>query len=129
MDSQEIVDYVMETPGNTNPAILKQMIDGVSSSGGVEVIRIIPQSMPYSVDEALAIYNAWLNGAVVYFQSIGNLNNGGGGTVGKVVAFGVNAMDSSGYSVSLAPVWAKGTETAVISNFHSGEFDRSLIYD
>lgn len=34
MNSQEIIDYVMNTPSNTNPAILKQMIDA-NSSGGV----------------------------------------------------------------------------------------------
>lgn len=33
MSSQEIVDYVMNTPHNTNPAILKSMIDTNSSSG------------------------------------------------------------------------------------------------
>lgn len=30
----EILDYVMETPGNTNPAILKQMLDANSGGGG-----------------------------------------------------------------------------------------------
>lgn len=34
MNSQEIVDYVMNTPNNTNPVILKQMIDA-NSTGGV----------------------------------------------------------------------------------------------
>ena len=34
MNSQEIVDYVMNTLHNTNPAILKQMIDANSSGGG-----------------------------------------------------------------------------------------------
>lgn len=33
MNSQEIVDYVMNTPSNTNPAILKQMIEANSSGG------------------------------------------------------------------------------------------------
>lgn len=32
MNSQEIVSYVMNTPSNTNPVILKQMID--ENSGG-----------------------------------------------------------------------------------------------
>lgn len=30
MDKQRIIDYIMETPGNTNPAILSQMIDEIS---------------------------------------------------------------------------------------------------
>ena len=40
MNSQEIVDYVMNTPSNTNPAILKQMIDANSSgsSGGYDLV-------------------------------------------------------------------------------------------
>ena len=52
MDSQEIVDYVMETPGNTNPAILKQMIDGVSSSGGAfDLLAVID----YTKDKAVTL--------------------------------------------------------------------------
>lgn len=35
MSQQELFDYVMNTPHNTNPAILKQMIDANSSGGGV----------------------------------------------------------------------------------------------
>ena len=34
MNSQEIVDYVMNTPNNTNPTILKQMIEESGSSSG-----------------------------------------------------------------------------------------------
>ena len=30
MNNQEIVNYVMHTPGNTNPAILKQMLEETS---------------------------------------------------------------------------------------------------
>lgn len=33
MTKQDIIDYIMETPGNTNPAILSQMIDEVSGGG------------------------------------------------------------------------------------------------
>lgn len=41
MNSQKIVDYVMNTPHNTNPAILKQMIDanGGSSGGTVKSVN------------------------------------------------------------------------------------------
>lgn len=34
MNNQEIIDYVMKTPHNTNPAILKQMIDENSGGSG-----------------------------------------------------------------------------------------------
>lgn len=33
MTKQDIIDYIMETPGNTNPAILNQMIDEVGGGG------------------------------------------------------------------------------------------------
>jgi hypothetical protein len=34
MDKERIIDYVMTTPGNTNPAILNQMIDEVGGGSG-----------------------------------------------------------------------------------------------
>ena len=34
MNSQEIVNYVMNTPNNTNPTILKQMIEESGGGGG-----------------------------------------------------------------------------------------------
>ena len=41
MSSQEIIDYVMNTPHNTNPAILKQMIEASSSGNGGGTYYII----------------------------------------------------------------------------------------
>ena len=43
MNSQEIVDYVMNTPNNTNPIILKQMVES-SGSSSISVARD-PDSM------------------------------------------------------------------------------------
>lgn len=34
MSSKEIIDYVMNTPHNTNPVILGQMLKDVSNTGG-----------------------------------------------------------------------------------------------
>lgn len=34
MTNQEVVDYVLNTPNNTNPVILKQMLKEVAGSGG-----------------------------------------------------------------------------------------------
>ncbi len=34
MTKKEIIDYVMETPQNTNPAILSQMLDEIAGEGG-----------------------------------------------------------------------------------------------
>lgn len=37
MTSQEVVDYVMKTPNNTNPVILSQMLKDVADSGNQEL--------------------------------------------------------------------------------------------
>lgn len=34
MTKEKIIDYIMETPHNTNPAILSQMLDEVAGEGG-----------------------------------------------------------------------------------------------
>lgn len=34
MTKKEIIDYIMETPQNTNPAILSQMLDEIAGEGG-----------------------------------------------------------------------------------------------
>lgn len=60
MNSQEIIDYVMNTPNNTNPAILKQMLDANGGdSGGCDVLNEdgiikqehLPEGYPYKVIE------------------------------------------------------------------------------
>lgn len=33
MTKQDIIDYIMETPGNTNPAILSQFLDEIGGGG------------------------------------------------------------------------------------------------
>ena len=37
MTNQEIVDYVINTPNNTNPVILKQMLKDLAGSGNLEL--------------------------------------------------------------------------------------------
>lgn len=37
MTNQEIVDYVINTPNNTNPVILKQMLKDIAGSGNLEL--------------------------------------------------------------------------------------------
>lgn len=41
MDKQDVFDYVMKTPDNTNPAILREMLDEVSSGGNPNYVEII----------------------------------------------------------------------------------------
>ena len=43
MTNQEIVDYVINTPNNTNPVILKQMLKDVAGSGNVELDTTLTQ--------------------------------------------------------------------------------------
>ena len=38
MDKQDIINYVLETPTNTNPAVLSGMLD--SLSGGIEMVTL-----------------------------------------------------------------------------------------
>lgn len=35
MSKEEIIDYVMTTPGNSNRAVLSGMLDSIAQSGGV----------------------------------------------------------------------------------------------
>lgn len=37
MTNQEIVDYVINTPNNTNPVILKQMLKDIAGSGNLQL--------------------------------------------------------------------------------------------
>ena len=37
MTKQQIIDYIMDSPENTNPAILNQMIDEVSGGGSGDI--------------------------------------------------------------------------------------------
>lgn len=39
MDKQDIINYVLETPTNTNPAVLSDMLDSISG-GGVEMVTL-----------------------------------------------------------------------------------------
>lgn len=39
MDNDKILDYVMNSPANTNPNVLKTMLDSGGSGGGVLVIE------------------------------------------------------------------------------------------
>ena len=40
MNKQDIIDYIMDSPENTNPAILNQMIDEVSGGGSNNIFII-----------------------------------------------------------------------------------------
>ena len=63
----EILDYVMETPGNTNPAILNQMIQRSSGGGGVEPFIVNYDNTAGQIDASYnQILSAVLSGKNVY---------------------------------------------------------------
>lgn len=54
MSVQDVVDYVLQSPQNTNPAILKQMIrENSNSSGSGSDIFIVHASVDVSQDESV----------------------------------------------------------------------------
>lgn len=46
MTSQKIVSYVINTPNNTNPVILKQMLKDITSSGNIDQIEPAEDDIP-----------------------------------------------------------------------------------
>lgn len=46
MTKQEIVNYVCETPGNTNPAVLSSMLDSFEEDNGFVVINLDDCGVP-----------------------------------------------------------------------------------
>lgn len=57
---ERIVDYVMHTPGNSNPSVLRTMLDLLASSGGqenvIEEIQVAGVTIP-PVDKVVNITN------------------------------------------------------------------------
>ena len=83
MSKQEILDYVMKTPYNTNPSILKNMLDDLSADGsGQNNIVIIKNNEElasgFSFNSFSEIYNyckqnAFENLSVFYITGDGGL--------------------------------------------------------
>jgi hypothetical protein len=46
MGIQEVIDYVMETPYNTNRAVLESMLDSIGGSEDSEMINVIMEVTP-----------------------------------------------------------------------------------
>jgi hypothetical protein len=43
---QDIIDYVMHTPENTNRAVLQSLLDNFSGGSGTYIIKLIPDETP-----------------------------------------------------------------------------------
>ena len=66
MGKQEVINYVMNTPHNTNPAILKQMLDEVDG-GNNFAVKLIQTESPRVADKSFnEILNALQSGKNVY---------------------------------------------------------------
>lgn len=71
MGNEEIIDYVMENPNNTNPNVLRSMLgqNGGGSSGGN--ILIVTESAEYVMSETWqTIYDTLSAGTLVFLKSI-----------------------------------------------------------
>lgn len=66
MEKEDIVNYVMETPGNSNPAVLRDMLDSYSGGGGVFWVTFTWDDDTLVSDKtAEEIYNAVMAGQYV----------------------------------------------------------------
>ena len=46
MDNQQIIDYILNTPQNTNPAILNQMLNELrNGNNNIEVLNLVPYNL------------------------------------------------------------------------------------
>ena len=70
MSSEEILDYVMNTPGNTNYAVLKSMLNELENSGGGGTVKpfIIEYNFSYTDKTFDEIKEAFLSGKVCMFH-------------------------------------------------------------
>ena len=73
MDTEKIVDYVMETPGNTNPNVLRSLLDDGSSSNNF-IVTLTPTAQDYSGTmnkTETEISDAYEAGQQVVFRVVG----------------------------------------------------------
>ena len=60
MDKDKIIDYVMNSPANTNKAVLEGMLDGVDGGGSNVIVitaNIIQNGDSYSIDSVSHTYD------------------------------------------------------------------------
>ena len=53
MEKQDIVDYVLRTPGNTNPAVLDGMLNSIDGGGSEEGVLIFEGDVEMSFTSAI----------------------------------------------------------------------------
>ena len=71
MDKNTILNYVTETPGNTNRAVLRSMLDSIASSSDVEVVSIIMTPAGATLDKTyIEIDEAYKSGKMIFGKFI-----------------------------------------------------------
>ena len=96
MEKQDIINYVLETPTNTNPAVLSGMLD--SLGGGVETVTLFDDDISgftYTPSSQSGPAMARLNGTII---PVGTVGDG----ILKVIYEGANKitlLSGGGYSV------------------------------
>lgn len=74
MDKEEIISYVMETPGNTNPNVLRSLLDGEASSNKFIVTLTLTSETGGTTDKSnKEIYEAIQAGKEIWFT--GNMSD------------------------------------------------------
>lgn len=119
MNSQEIVDYVMNTPYNTNPTILKQMIEANGGSSGGGTVNSINNILP---DEHGNVEIGWNNltdkpfyehtDRVLIAQHYAN-RGFGGPFIGALPEYGTTSYD--GYVLKVSALIPGDTYIAVVN--------------
>ena len=69
MDKNDIIEYVMNTPHNTNRAVLKGMLEDISGDGGTSmIVRMDSEGVADKTWQE--VYDALTNGTSVYTLSL-----------------------------------------------------------
>ena len=86
MGNKEVIDYVMDSPGNTNRAVLKGLLEntgGGEPGGDVFMVEVGPQEDDPAIIEFKAtwqeIYDAFTSGKLVIAHSYSADPSGSGG--------------------------------------------------
>ena len=132
MDKNDILNYVTETPGNTNRAVLSGMLDSMSGGGAAQsqiVVKLLEQvdNYGFSTDKSFSEVVEFINNGIyniilvpeaystaagkVFILSTINPESFETGGVGRLV---FSSIDATGSSTSIASlVWLPSNSNVV----------------
>ena len=108
MDKNDILDYVTETPGNTNRAVLGSMLDSFAGSGGVN-LHTATLTIVGSSDTAVIGFNPYLNESTGYLEINENAPLAGSYVIPLF-------SDEGGGGTSSADIWNNGEQLSMTSS-------------